>query len=435
MNRTFRLLCGLILVLAAFFAQLGVRGIFPAYATEYIPEPVTIYDCGDYSYRLESNGTAVITDYHGEAEEIVLPTELDGYPVSAVGDNAFAYYDMTRLEIPKGIGRITGRAFQYCTVTDSFSLPRDIVLEIRAFEYAFLPDFVTIPKGAVIGGDCFSYCEGMKALFVEPQAAVKGSAFNYSKDLKAVVCASGATLADRSFYSCDRLREVILCGKAALEGKPFQYCGLAEITYAEKEDYAPYAQSAREKALEPAVKPGTAENGRYCNASLDLACALPDDWTAVSPEKLAARMGLPADSFEKTDSLALYLQDHAVWTDMLAGTDDGDQLSVLVFPVPEALKEPLSIIDLEELAPALAYSAAGMLAAQGCTGIDFVPDDDFADFLSDEAVCLSFSAAERGIPLFVRELFFPVDAEDYMVAVTACSYGEDRNVEYLKFFA
>ena len=51
-------------------------------------EPET-FSCEDYEYALLDDGTAEITKYHGEAEALEVPGELDGYAVTAIGDGAF----------------------------------------------------------------------------------------------------------------------------------------------------------------------------------------------------------------------------------------------------------------------------------------------------------------------------------------------------------
>lgn len=47
------------------------------------------FTCEDYEYTLLDDGTAEITKYHGEAEALEVPGELDGYAVTAIGDDAF----------------------------------------------------------------------------------------------------------------------------------------------------------------------------------------------------------------------------------------------------------------------------------------------------------------------------------------------------------
>ncbi len=70
---------------------------------------------GDYEYTVE-NGEATITWYNGDGGDIVIPSELGGYPVTSIGDWAFAYcYSLTSVTIPDGVTSIGDYAFEWCT--------------------------------------------------------------------------------------------------------------------------------------------------------------------------------------------------------------------------------------------------------------------------------------------------------------------------------
>ena len=198
MKKIVRTLCSFCFIS---LAAVWLIGIPKASAQEYWEPPKEVHISGDYSYELLDDDTVFIVDYDGEETDLEIPGELDGFEVSEIGDQAFSYYEMSSLVIPEGV-TVSGRAFDYCVITDSVSLPEEITIRGRAFEYAELPPTMTIPEGAVVEGDSFSYCEDLRALFVEPQATLKGSAFSYSEDLETIICASGSEITDRAFYSC-----------------------------------------------------------------------------------------------------------------------------------------------------------------------------------------------------------------------------------------
>ena len=237
MKNSFRSLCRFSVVfLAVLLLISGFAGGTQASAREYVPDTTPVQVSGNYAYKLYTGGTLEIVDYSGQEADIVIPSELAGNPVTTVGSEAFAYYEMKSLTIPEGVS-VSGRAFEYCEISDFLSLPKGIVIETRAFEYASLPEAVVIPEDARIDGDCFSYCEDLETLFVSAGATLKGDAFSYSEDLKTLVCAPGSTVAEDAFYDSARLAGVLLCGNVTLGEDPFPYCGRAKLLTEDAEQF------------------------------------------------------------------------------------------------------------------------------------------------------------------------------------------------------
>ena len=66
-----------------------------------VAEEPAVYTCGDYQYELLEDGSASITSYLGTETELEIPAELDGHPVSTIGDESFFSCDsITRVMIP-----------------------------------------------------------------------------------------------------------------------------------------------------------------------------------------------------------------------------------------------------------------------------------------------------------------------------------------------
>src|ERR1039458_10784499 len=65
-----------------------------------------------------NNGTATLTRYTGPGGDVVIPDMTNGYPVTAVGTNAFAFSGVVNVTIPDSITNIQRGAFLACSSLD-----------------------------------------------------------------------------------------------------------------------------------------------------------------------------------------------------------------------------------------------------------------------------------------------------------------------------
>ena len=221
--------------------------------------PPAVYTSGDYDYIFnEDDGETIsIADYHGKEENIIIPTELDGYAVTGIGTEAFSYVKMKSLTVPEQISSIGYRAFEYCTVSESFTLPKNIRIGMNAFAYASLPEIIIIPEGAQVGSCAFSYCKAGEIVIVCPQAVMEKRCFGYGYTLAAVVCAAGAEVEEDAFEYCRSLEQVILCGDVTLDEEAFSYCRNAKITQGGEADFARILTQLSIELPEPSPQPET----------------------------------------------------------------------------------------------------------------------------------------------------------------------------------
>ena len=88
----------------------------------------TVYVSGDYSYELDKAGTGVrIREYEGEDEEIVIPSEFKGEPVTEIGEEAF--YNCVALKkviIPDSVTSIGDYAFSECRALTEINMPESV---------------------------------------------------------------------------------------------------------------------------------------------------------------------------------------------------------------------------------------------------------------------------------------------------------------------
>lgn len=126
-----------------------------------------------FEYEID-NKEVTITGYTGLASSIIIPNEIEGYPVTSIGNAAFfECTDIIIVTIPEGVTKIGGSAFSGCTALNNVTLP-DSVTSIG--NYAFrdcnsLADIV-IPNGvSKIGEAAFMECTSLKSIKI-PESVI-----------------------------------------------------------------------------------------------------------------------------------------------------------------------------------------------------------------------------------------------------------------------
>ena len=83
---------------------------------------------GDYEYRLYTDGTAELQYFRDNyATEIVVPAEIDGHKVTAIGDECFVWMAyLTSVTVPEGITYIGVEAFSGCGGLSEIEIPASV---------------------------------------------------------------------------------------------------------------------------------------------------------------------------------------------------------------------------------------------------------------------------------------------------------------------
>jgi hypothetical protein len=149
-----------------------------------------------------TNGTITITGYTGPGGAVTIPSVINGYPVTSIGDSAF--YNcrtLTSVTIGNRVTNIGDWAFDYCMSLTS----------------------VTIPKSVTsIGNDAFISCSSLTAITVDTLNSVYSSVAGvlYNKSQTTLVEFPGGIAEANTFPD-----SVTNIGDEA-----FRSCGLTSVT-------------------------------------------------------------------------------------------------------------------------------------------------------------------------------------------------------------
>ena len=186
-----------------FSLLLVVSLILAACGSAAAEEPQVWYQCGPYRYILLEDGAAKIEKYSGEEATVIIPAELDGKKVTAVGENAFVPenpWDTTSWQgpqsvvIPEGVTKIENGAFSYCGNLKSVTIPESVVSigDLVLFYSGGTAGLsLTIPDGLVYLGSCthpdFSD-EQIRKLENHPCLEVKDGMLFSKQDSRLICC-------------------------------------------------------------------------------------------------------------------------------------------------------------------------------------------------------------------------------------------------------
>ena len=107
----------------------------------------------------EKNGEVTLISYNGTASEVKIPAVLDGYPVTAIADRAFANNtSLSSVIVPSGVKEIGWFAFSGCVFLTDVTLPASLQsVEYGAFENCSAALTVRCPVGSYAQAYARSY--------------------------------------------------------------------------------------------------------------------------------------------------------------------------------------------------------------------------------------------------------------------------------------
>ena len=190
-----------------------------------------------YQYTVLEDGSAEIWRYNGNEETVAVPEEIDGHPVTAIGNRAFYQcHFLKEVMIPEGVTGIGSLAFAECTHLESVSIP-DSVTMINSYAFVFCESLteVQIPDSVdLIGFGAFGNCSSLRNVRLpEKTAVLYREVFSYCRSLENIVIPESVTvIGDNAFAFCESLTDITLPeGLTEIGQYAFGECtGLRQVT-------------------------------------------------------------------------------------------------------------------------------------------------------------------------------------------------------------
>ena len=223
-------------------------------APEILAENLT---CGDYTYSLLANKTAVITKYNGNATQVAIPASLNGSLVARIGDSAFKGNVMIEgVSIPKSVEYINARAFANCSCLKTVTLNEGLkniaygaFYQCTSLKSIVIPSTVTSVgsgingafedcsgltsvtlKGKWIGDSMFEGCSSLKSVTIPKNVTRVGhSAFKSCSSLEKVVCEAAGSIGNSAFEDCPYLTSITLKNTTSIGQETFAGLTITKI--------------------------------------------------------------------------------------------------------------------------------------------------------------------------------------------------------------
>jgi hypothetical protein len=139
-----------------------------------------------------NNGAVTITGYTGPIGAVIIPDSIAGFPVTAIGANAFYHCNiLTDVTIPNRVINIGNSAFSGCL---------------------FLTRVTIGTRVTVIGDNAFNDCERLTSVMLpDSVTSIGNSAFYQCFNLTNIATGSGlASIGDAAFMYCEKLTSLRL---------------------------------------------------------------------------------------------------------------------------------------------------------------------------------------------------------------------------------
>lgn len=225
-------------LLSILLAAALLIGLVP---TLLLPAAAAGYTSGDFTYKLNDDGSAIITRYSGSAAALTIPSSLDGHTVKQIGSYAFEKNTtLTSVSIPETVTELEYLAFEDCTNLTAVTIPSGLTSagsSNGAFSGCSALTTVQFGSGLTSIPNALFEGTGLKTITLPESVTSIGSwAFANCAKLEQVSFPAGLTSIGLSaFENCTALTAVTLPKRLTeLGGAVFENCSALKSVWIPK---------------------------------------------------------------------------------------------------------------------------------------------------------------------------------------------------------
>jgi hypothetical protein len=157
----------------------------------------------------------VIMKYTGSEAEVVIPDNIDGFPVKHIMDRAFFGNEtLTTVTIPAGVSVLRESVFEQCTALETVILPDNLeYIGAYAFKDCISLENIFIPhRVRTINKSAFTGCISLTSISIPSSvSAMGGSVFSGCSSLRDVTIEEGLRdIIDETFLGCVSLKTITI---------------------------------------------------------------------------------------------------------------------------------------------------------------------------------------------------------------------------------
>lgn len=148
----------------------------------------------DFEYDIDNKTNQCwITKYIGESTTVIIPENIQGYPVTLMGSLSFMNSNIQYVDIPDTVEKICNSAFCNCKELTTVKIGNGTkYIENQAFENCVSLKNLTLSKNLLkIGTNAFRYCESLETVFIPKTVETWGMEAFYGCPLSSLTFDNG----------------------------------------------------------------------------------------------------------------------------------------------------------------------------------------------------------------------------------------------------